>query len=102
MNNTYVCTGVDGLRSVHILDIVLFDILMVLLCGIVLGQFLYFYGVAKLYRTDKKRRICIFVTVLSLYFVGIFTHYIAGVDTMFNYYLGICDKPVRHSECKLY
>jgi NhaP-type Na+/H+ or K+/H+ antiporter len=102
MNNTYVCTGVDGLRSVHIFDIVLFDILMVLLCGIVLGQFLYFYGVANLYRTNKKRRIFIFVTILTLYFTGIGTHYITNVDTMFNYYLGICDKPIKHNKCKLY
>jgi hypothetical protein len=97
----YNCTRVDVLRSVHIFDIVLFDIVFVFIGGILLGKIIYFYGVADLYRKVKTRNIVICVIILMLYCIGIFTHYILNVDTMLNFKLGISAIPNRHSECKL-
>jgi hypothetical protein len=98
----YNCTAVDGLRSVRVLNIVLLDFIMTLLCGYILGKVLYFYAVPDLHRKDKGRRICIFVCIITLYCVGILTHYLASVDTQLNNALGIGCSPIRKFNCKLY
>ena len=79
------CGIIDTLRKPKILDMSIFDWFFSLLFAVLVGKYWL-----KLKTPVKWILWIVFWTLL-----GVFIHYIFGVPTMFGYYLGLCNKPVR-------
>ncbi len=71
---------ISDLRKPKILDMAIFDWV---------GTFAGAYIVSKIFDFN------LMLTFLTLIIIGILIHYILGVNTMFGYYLGLNEKPIR-------
>ncbi len=78
------------LRKPKILDMAIVDWLLTLLFGYYLGFILYQKMNIKLCRNKF-----IFFTIILLILIGIYVHILFNVPTMFNYYLGLGNKPIN-------
>lgn len=83
------CSIVDRLRGPKILDMSIFDWVASLLGGVLLGYYAFRF------RTVLSMTVWIVAWVA----LGVATHVVAGVDTMFGYYLGLNAKPNRSKKC---
>lgn len=75
------CTTIQRLRKPKILDMSIFDWVTSLLGAFLIGKF---FGV-------KNWLLFIFAWIAF----GVFAHWYFGINSMFGYYLGINEKPIR-------
>ena len=83
------CSMVDRLRGPKILGMSIFDWVASLLGGLLLGY----------YALGFKTVLSMAVWIVVWIALGVIAHIIAGVDTMFGYYLGLNAKPDRSKKC---
>ena len=77
-------TLIDTLRGPKILDMSIFDWVTSIAGAILLGNYAVIKGLEK------------WIGFILLWIVfGIVVHYVAGVNTMLGYYLGLNEKPER-------
>ena len=82
---TEQCGIIDALRKPKILDMSIFDWVTSLLGAWIIGQFIL-----------RLSGIVVWIVYIILWIMlGVFIHWLVGVDTMFGYYLGISKKPQR-------
>ena len=75
------CTTIQALRKPKLFDMSIFDWATSLLGAFLIGKFL---GIKNW-----------LLFILGWIAFGVGTHWIFGIDTMFGYYLGINEKPIR-------
>ena len=78
------CTTIQALRKPKLLDMSVFDWVVSLLGAFLIGRL---FGI-KSFQTWL-------LFILGWIAFGVLTHWIFGINTMFGYYLGLNDKPVR-------
>jgi amino acid transporter len=83
------CSIVDKLRGPKVLDMSVFDWVAALIGGFLIGYYVFrLNGVAALT-----------AWMVGWVVFGVVAHLIAGVNTMFGYYLGLNAKPDRSKKC---
>jgi hypothetical protein len=105
MNNTIViyqnCTGIDGIRSITIGYLSIFDIIFTVILAYYASKIIYFYSVTSINRTLRGYLKYYIRTQFCLILLGIIVHVLMDINTMLNYYLHISDLPNR-KKCDLY
>ena len=76
---------ITNLRKPRIAKIALFDVITA-----ILGVFIFL----KLFFRNQNNLKLFFVSVLLAFLFGIVVHYVLGIPTMLNYYLGLSKKPI--------
>lgn len=79
------CSTIDRLRKPKLYGMAIFDWLASLLGAYIVGEY-----ALKLHNLEQW---IVFVIVWIV--IGILAHVLSGTPTMFNYYLGLSEKPIR-------
>ena len=82
------CETIDTLRKPKILDMSIFDWVTALVGGYIIAVYIFQF-------TDRDD---IILFQIIFIFIGILMHSLFGVKTMFGYYIGLNEKPIRE-EC---
>ncbi len=77
---------IEELRKPKILDMAIFDWIMSILLTLYISY---------KYNNDKYDNIIFIKSLIIMVVIAVSTHYIFGIDTKFNYYLGISNNPKR-------
>jgi len=76
------------MRSPKIFDMSIFDWVVSIAIALLVGRWV---GI------KSGVEITLFAAIWILF--GVVTHAAFGINTMFGYYLGVCEKPIRKSGC---
>ena len=82
------CSFIEIMRSPKIFDMSIFDWVVSIAIALLVGHWV---GI------KSGIEIALFAVIWVLF--GVVTHAAFGINTMFGYYLGVCDKPIRKSDC---
>jgi len=82
------CSFIEIIRGPKILDMSIFDWLVSIVIAAVVGRWI---------GLKTSVEIGLFAAVWILF--GVLTHAAFRINTMFGYYLGVSDKPIRKAGC---